>query len=163
LVTRGLTWKGLTLLFVPLVLLPACRAVRGGPTVGSASSEEAVAQFVAGVRAEDLQAISAVWGNAEAPTRDRVDRQELERRLLIVVCHLRHEEARIGVAARGAEGRTIHNVELTAGGRTVTVPFTTIRNTRSGRWFVEDVDLRPAREFCRSGSATPQSRRLSIR
>jgi hypothetical protein len=92
------------------------------------------------------------------PTRALVDRQELERRLVIIVCHLRHSESRIGVAERGELGRTVHRVELESDGRTVTVPFTTVQNRRSGRWFVEDVDLTPAREVCRAGS-TPRPRR----
>lgn len=154
---RGLAWTGLVVL---LTLLPGCRGVRGGGVeAGAASSEQAVVQFLNGAKADDLQAISAVWGNAESPTRERVDRQELERRLLIMVCHLRHEESRVGVAERGELGRTVHRVELVANGRTVVVPFTTIQNTRSGRWFVENVDLAPARELCQAGSAKRPTRR----
>ena len=138
---------------VLVALVPACRGVGGSASAGADSSEQAVVQFLSGARADDLQAISAVWGNQASPTRDRVDRQELERRLLIMVCHLRHDESRIGVAGRGEEGRTMHRVELVADGNTITVPFTTVQNTRSGRWFVENVDLSPARERCRAGTA----------
>ena len=152
---RGLSWAKIGALLVPLALAAGCRAVRGGPEAGATSSQEAVVQFLAGVKSEDLQAIAAVWGNTASPTRDRVERQELERRLLIMICHLKHDESTLGVAQRGEEDRTIHRVVLTLGGRAVTVPFTLVQNTRSRRWFVEDVDLRPAREFCRSGSATP--------
>jgi len=144
----------LTGLGLLLVVAAGCRAVNSGPEAGADSSQQAVAQFLAGAKSEDLQAVSAVWGNAEGPVRDRVDRQELERRLLIMTCHLKHDSSSIGVAQRGENGRTIHRVEMTSGDRTVTVPFTLIQNTRSQRWFVEDVDLRPAREFCRSGSGT---------
>lgn len=151
---RGLVWTGLVLL---LVSVPACRAALSGPEAGADSSEQAVSQFLAATRAEDLQAMAAVWGNAVSPTRDRVDRRELERRLLIIVCHLKHDESSIGVAQSAAEGRTQHQVDLKQGERTASVNFTTIRNTRSQRWFVEDVDLRTAREFCRAGSATPGS------
>ncbi len=140
-----------------LVLAVAgCRpnAVGSGST-GADSSQMAVVEFLNGARAQDLQAISKVWGNAESPTRDRVERQELERRLLVIICHLRHDESRIGAPQLGEAGRTIFSAELTRGTRRATVPFTTVRNTRNGRWYVEDVDLRPAREIC---NAEPMNR-----
>lgn len=136
-----------------LVLLVAagCRAsaVPSGGT-GAATSTEAVVAFLSAAKAQDLQAISAVWGNDESLTRDRVDRQELERRLLIITCHLRHEESRIGPTQLAEAGRTTHNVELVKGAVRATVPFTTVKNSRNGRWYVEDVDLRPARAICNS-------------
>lgn len=149
---RGLSWAGIG---VMLVMAAGCRAVSSGPEAGADSSQEAVVQFLAGAKAEDLQAISAVWGDTEQPTRDHVSRRELEMRLLIMTCHLKHDSSVVGVAQRGEQGRTLHRVELTKEGRTVTVPFTVVQNTRSRRWFVYEVDMRPAREFCRSGSATP--------
>ena len=107
-------------------------------------------QFLSAARAEDLQAMSAVWGNEDGPVRDRVDRKELEQRLLIIACHLRHDDAQIGVAQRAPEGRTLLRADLTQGTKTAAVNFLTIRNTKSGRWFVDDIDLRPVREFCSS-------------
>lgn len=149
---RGLSWAGVGVL---LVLSAGCRATLSGPEAGADSSQEAVVQFLAGAKSEDLQAMSAVWGDTKEPTREHVSRRELEMRLMIMTCHLKHDTSVVGVAQRGEEGRTVHRVELTTGARTVTVPFTAVQNTRSKRWFVYDVDLRPAREFCRSGSATP--------
>jgi len=154
-VRRGLAWTGLVVL---VALVPACRGP-SGPAAGADSSEQAVVQFLNGARADDLQAISAVWGNADSPTRERVDRQELERRLLIMVCHLRHDESRVGVAQRAEAGRTMHMVDLVADGNTVALPFTTVQNARSGRWFVENVDLQPARDRCRAGAANRPRRR----
>ena len=127
----------------------------GGGATGADSAQMAVVEFLNGARAQDLQAVSAVWGNDESPTRDRVDRQELERRLLIIVCHLRHEESRIGAPQLGEAGRTLFTVEITRSGRSASVPFTTVRNKRDGKWYVEEVDLRPAREIC---NAEPMSR-----
>lgn len=141
-----------------LVLLTAagCRAgaVPSGST-GAASSTEAVVAFLNAAKAQDLQAISAVWGNDESLTRDRVDRQELERRLLIITCHLRHDESRIGAPRLGEAGRNLMNVELVKGTLQATVPFTTVRNPRNDRWYVEDIDLRPARPIC---NAEPMTR-----
>ena len=134
---------------VVLVVLASCRtAPLGGPAPGADSSEAAVAQFLAAARAQDLQALSAVWGNAESPTRDRVNREELEKRLLIIMCHLRHEESRIGSAQAGEAGRRLHQVELTQGAKNATSRFTAVRQRDSGRWFVEDMDMQPLQAFC---------------
>ena len=77
----------------------SCRpAAVGSGSGGADTAQMAVVEFLNAARAQDLQGISAVWGNDESPTRDRVDRQELERRLMIIACHLRHDESRIGAA-----------------------------------------------------------------
>jgi hypothetical protein len=123
-------------------------------TAGGATSTEAVMMFVDAARRQDLQGMSTVWGNEESLTRDRVSRSELERRLLIIVCHVRHDESRIGAAELGEAGRVLHRVETTRGTRRATIPFTLVKNSRTGRWFVEDIDLRPAREICNAEPVT---------
>lgn len=135
----------------------ACRRSVGGPEAGAASPQEAVVQFLDAARAKDMQAMSAVWGNAEQPTREFLERRELEQRLLVMMCVLRHDESRIGVPQPGEAGRQIYPVELKQGTRQGTVPFTTVRNTKTGRWFVEEFDPRPVREFCQQGT-TPRPR-----
>jgi hypothetical protein len=150
-VQRGLIRIGTGL---TLALLASCRSVPVGNETGATSSAMAVSQFLAAAREQDLQAMSAVWGNADGLTRDRVERQELERRLLIIVCHLKHEESRIGPPQAGEEGRQIHMVELTQAPRTASLAFTAVKGRRSDRWYVENVDLGPVRSFCHS-TATP--------
>lgn len=147
---------GLSLLVALLAVGCRASALPSGSS-GAASSTEAVVAFLNAAKAQDLQAISNVWGNAESPTRDRVERQELERRLLIITCHLRHDESRIGRSQLGEGGRTINDVELVKGNVRVTVPFTTVKNARNSRWYVEDVDLRPARPICNSEPMTRPS------
>lgn len=120
----------------------------GGGTGGADTAQMAVVEFLNAARAQDLQGISAMWGNEESPTRERVDRQELERRLMIIACHLRHDESRIGPAQMGEGGRTVFSVSITRGPTTATLPVTTVKNLRSGKWFVEEVDLRPAARIC---------------
>jgi len=139
-----------------LVLTAAgCRpGAVGNGSGGADSGQMAVVEFLNAARAQDLQAISAVWGNDESLTRDRVERRELERRLLIIACHLRHDESRIGAAQLGEAGRTLFTARLTHGNITADVPFTTVRNKSNGRWYVEDVDLRPAREICNAEQMT---------
>jgi hypothetical protein len=140
-----------------LVFVGACRRSPGRSTDGANSSQEAVMQFLDAARAQDIQAMSAVWGDAEAPARERLERQELERRLIIIARTLCHDSATIAASTPGEGGRLVHRADITKGARTVTVPFTTARNRRSGQWFVEDIDLRPARDLCNTG--TPSTRR----
>ena len=137
---------------VVLVVLAGCSRGGGGAATGAATSDGAVQQFVFAAKAEDIQAMSAVWGDQQSPTRDRVSRQELERRLLIIVCHLRHDESRIGPAQTGEGGRVLHRVEFTQGTLKASPMFTTVRNLKDGRWYVEDLDMRAVQPFC-AGSA----------
>jgi hypothetical protein len=151
-----LPWAGLLL----LVFIGACRQPRTGSVTGARSSQEAVMQFLDAGRAQDLQAMSAVWGDDQALTREREDRQQLERRLLIIVCYLKHDESRIGAATPGEAGRVLHEATLTRGQQTATLPFTTVRNRNDGRWYVENVDLRPASGFCNTGGVPSASQRI---
>lgn len=116
---------------------------------GAGTGTNAVRQFLAAAKAQDLQAMSAVWGNDQSPVRDRVERQELERRLLIMMCHLRHDESRIGDSQPGEAGRLIHPVELERGTQSATSKFTVVKNKETGRWYVEVFEMEPLRGFCR--------------
>jgi len=142
-----------------LAFVGGCRRSVGGSTEGAPSSQQAVMQFLDAARAQDIQAMSVVWGDAEAPARARMDRQELERRLIIIARTLCHDSVVIAAPTPGEAGRLVHRVEVTRGARTATVPFTTARNRRTGQWFVEDIDLRPVRDFCAGGGTSTSTRR----
>lgn len=138
---------------VVLVMLVGCRSASSGRAApgtaeGATSGEAAVLQFLEGSRAQDLQAISSVWGDEEMPARDREEMQAWERRLLIMMCHLRHDESSIGTGQMAEGGRTVFPVTLRQGDKEATSMFTVARNRSSGRWFVADFDLRPLRDHC---------------
>ncbi len=143
------------ILLVALFLIGGCRPKFGGPATGASSSDGAVQQFLFAARAQDLQAMSAVWGDEQGATRDRADRTEMERRLIIVACHLRHDESRIGAALSGENGRTLHRVELTQGAKKATPLFTTVRNGKSGRWFVADLEMMALTGWCSGTQRLP--------
>jgi hypothetical protein len=135
---------------VVLLVLVACAPRYGGEATGASSSEAAVRQFLFAAKAQDLQAMSAVWGTAESPVRDRADRTEMERRLIIMTCHLRHDESRIGPPVTSVNGTVTHRVELTQGAVQAAPLFTAVRNTRSGRWYVLEFDMQAVQGFCRA-------------
>lgn len=145
-----------TLTFVLVLLLAAgCRRTVGGPEAGAPASQMAVQQFLNAAKAGDLQAMSAVFGDNVSPLRDRASRQEVEQRMMIMVCHLKHDTARIGAAQAAPNGRTQHRVELTQGTKSASPMFTTVKNDKTGRWFVSDFELAAVRQFCSAPAPAP--------
>jgi len=67
----------------------------GSQMTGAASSHLAVEQFLAAARAQDLQAFSAIWGSERGAARDVVDRSQLEKRELTMMCYLTHDRYEI--------------------------------------------------------------------
>jgi hypothetical protein len=135
-----------------LLVLAACRAPAAsrGPMPGAPAPRAAVEGFLAAVRAQDLQAMSSVWGSAKGPARDVIpDRAELEKRELVMQCYLNHESFRILGDVAGVNDGRVFRVELTKGPLTRATTFTTIRGP-SDRWYVLEADLAPVKDLCRS-------------
>jgi hypothetical protein len=143
-----------------LVLLAACRSshstsARTGPSpanngneTGAATPRGAVAAFLSAVRAEDLQAIAAVWGTTSGPARDALPRAELEKRELIMMGCFRHDASHVISEAPGLEGTTVFAVQLGRKGLTATTNFYVVQGPHS-RYYVENGDVRPLRPaFC---------------
>jgi len=119
-------------------------------TPGAASGLAAVAGFLGAVKAQDLQGMSAVWGNAKGLARDQMKRDELEKRLVIMQCLLQHDRYEVAPerARLSVGGRQEHQIDLTRGTLTARTKFITLQGA-DGRWLVEDIDLLPLKEFCR--------------
>lgn len=144
---------------IALILLLAV-ACRSAPSYGNAAGERqlagaaspraAVESFLAAVNAQDLQAMSVIWGTSKGPARDQFDRAELEHRELIMQCYLAHDKFNIqGETRSGVDTQTL-GVTLTKGSLTRQATFTTVRGP-SDRWYVQDVPLEPVKDLC----ATP--------
>ena len=91
-----------------LMMSAACRSaptVKSGPSTGASSPRAAVDGFLGAVKAQDLQAMSTVWGNVKGPARDAIERAELEKRELIMQCYLNHDSYRIVSEAPGEASR----------------------------------------------------------
>jgi len=135
-----------------MLVLGACRSgSRSGTplgTVGAVGPKQAAEQFLASIRREDVQATSLIWGSAKGPARELIrDRNELEKRILVMQCNLNHDSFRIvsDVPSEGAK-RTL-KVELRRG---PLVAQTTMVATPgpNQKWFIENTDLVPMRGFC---------------
>jgi hypothetical protein len=131
-----------------VMVLAACGPKTGGPLTGAPAPRTAVEQFLAAVRAQDLQAMSVVWGSEKGPARDLIERQELEKRELIMQCMLSHDRFRILNEGPGTAGKRVFRVELTRGTLTRVTNFTSTQGP-SERWYVETADLEPVKDLCR--------------
>jgi hypothetical protein len=148
-----------------LVLLAACRsappsATPGGALYGASSPRAAVEAFLAGIRSEDLQAISAVWGTEKGPlvTAGDISRDEIEKRELLMICYFRHDEARVlEQSASGQPNRPAFRVEVKRGDRTRQPTFTTAQGPQ-GRWYVADAEVQAVRDFCDPVRQRPPTR-----
>ncbi|HVT39820.1 MAG TPA: hypothetical protein VHE78_12290 [Gemmatimonadaceae bacterium] len=119
---------------------PPASGVSGtGALTGADNPRTAVERFLAAARAQDMQAISAVWGNDKGSQRDQVDRQELEKREVIMIALLRHDQANISAPQAAPGGRLKMTVDLKQGSLTASPVFTVVRGP-SNRWYVEDFD-----------------------
>src|SRR3954471_17544611 len=106
-----------------------------GQMTGAASSQLAVEQFLAAARAQDLQAFSAIWGSERGPARDVVDRGQLEKRELTMMCYLTHDRFAISSDVTPKPGEHDYVVEITRGSQTRETKLTTVQGP-SERWYV---------------------------
>ena len=145
---------------VALLLLPyvaACASLSGGGDgAGAESPSAAIQQFLAAARRKDLSAMANVWGTEKGPASKSLARQELERRELIMIQCLAHEQATLGASTPGEAGRLRIPVELTLVTLKARPAFKVVKGP-GGRWFVEDLEISVLRDggFCGASTAPP--------
>ncbi len=119
----------------------------GDSRTGASSARAAVETMLEASRAQDLQAISAVWGNEKGPLRDRIQRADLEKRTLVMVCLLNNDRYAVTNERTDPGAGRMFDVAITRGSMT--------RETRahavqapSGRWYVLEIEPNPLRDLC---------------
>ena len=137
-------------IFALLLVLGGCasapRNVGGNGLTGAAAPRLAVEQFLNAARAQDIQAMSSVFGTSNGPARDEIDRAELEKRMLIMQCFFNHDKFRITGDAPQA-GKRVFQFELTRGTRTRQTSALTVQGPGQ-RWYIETLDIAAVRDFC---------------
>ena len=120
-----------------LLVLAACskNPSPGTALPGAAAPRQAVVEFLAAVKAQDLQAMSTVWGDEKGPARERFDRTELEKRLLIMQGCYDHERYQILDETPRGSGMRFIRVLLSRGARSKATGFEVWKGP-SGRYFV---------------------------
>ncbi len=126
---------------------PGPETISGSSVTGATSSKAAVEQFLAAVRARDLQAISVIWGTEKGPARDQLERTELEKREIIMQDCLVHDRFRIVDETAGEGGQRVFRVELTKGNVSATPRFYTVLGPEN-RWYVLEAEIAATRELC---------------
>ncbi len=128
---------------------PNAPAPLTGATAGAATAQESVEIFMRAVKAQDLQTMSAVWGTSRGPAREQMERDELEKRLIVIQCKLDHDtwsfaEDRPRLLSGSQQD---FRVRLKQRQAQAVTSFTTIMGPQN-RWFVEIVDMEPLSDFC---------------
>ena len=136
-----------TLALLALLTAAGCRPHAGGQLTGAPSPRAAVESFLSAVRAQDIQALTNVWGDERGPARDRLSRDEVDKRSLIMQCFFNHDRYRIVSDATNQSGQHVFRIELTKGALTRATNFTTTRGP-SQRWYVEMAETTPVKDLC---------------
>ena len=146
-------------LITSLVLLAACHSaprattssaptsVLTGSQTGAPDAMSAIRGFLTAAKQTDLQAMGALWGNAQGPARDQYPRDELEKREFIMMCYLKHDRFDVLGDAPNPGGARSVVVNLVLGELSRSTSFDVIRGP-SNRWYVQNVDMKPLQDFC---------------
>ena len=121
--------------------------VLSGNETGAPDAIPAIRAFLSAAKQQDIQALSAVWGDAQGPARDRIDRSEAEKRELIMVCYLKHDRYDIVGDAPNPGGTRSVVVNMTLGTLTRSANFSVVQGP-ARRWYVQDFDLKALQDFC---------------
>jgi hypothetical protein len=142
-------------LFIGLLLLAACKtsttdtpASGPAPAAAVSSARPALDAFLAAIKAKDLQALGAAWGDKNGAIRDskRISRDELEKRELVLMCYFNHDSYKILDDAPAAGGERRMSVALTRGTLTRTTDFFLVSGPE--RWYVRTANMEPVRDLC---------------
>ena len=115
------------LILVALTAVACHNAPRGGvDQPGAATPQLAVQNFLAAAKAQNLQSLALAWGTDKGPARDVVDKSQIERRELIMMCYLNHDTYRIRGEGPGQLGRRTYTVDLNRSGMVRTTTLTTV-------------------------------------
>ncbi|MEO6445639.1 MAG: hypothetical protein ABIZ91_11715 [Gemmatimonadaceae bacterium] len=133
-----------------LIMLGACgrNPKPGIALTGAPAPRLAVEQFMAAVKAQDLQAMSVVWGTAKGPARDQLERTELEKREIIMQGCYDHDRYRIIDEGPAPDGERVVRVEVTRGTKSAIPSFAVVKGP-SDRWYVRDAGIVAMRDLCK--------------
>lgn len=126
---------------------PSVGGSAGGGLTGANDARGAVTMFLNAVAAQDLQAMSVVWGTEKGAARDNLDRDELDKRLILIQSCYRHDTFTIAEETAGGAGHRLIRVAITRGRETKTPNFDLVQGP-SSRWYVQDADFNTMRSMC---------------
>lgn len=114
---------------------------------GAATAQQAVQRFLATAKAQDLQAMSRIWGSSAGPAHATMSKEELEMREIYLMRCLRHDSYAMKSETPAAGGERVFIVEMKMGRLTAASSFTVTKGPGE-RWYVRTLDVEPLREIC---------------
>lgn len=123
----------------------------GSQLTGAPAARQAAEQFMRAVAAQDLQAMSVVWGTEKGAARDQLDREDLDKRLIMIQSCYAHDRFTIGDEQPGPAGHRMIKVTISRGRTTRTPNFEMVKGP-SDRWYVQDADFDAMQGMCRATS-----------
>ena len=141
-----------------LLVLAACHSAPRGGVIqpGAPTPAVAVERFLGAAKSQDLQALSMIWGPSKGPARDVVDKSQIERRELIMICYLNHDTYRVLSEGLAPEGKRSINVELRRGNMARSTTLTIVQGP-ADRYYVEQAALEPLTDLCAGGVPATRS------
>ena len=129
-------------------VIPATPSPATTSSVGQRSPREALATFLSAANAQDLQAMSNVWGDKQGSVlaSGKMSREEIEKREIIMLCYLKHDRYRVVSELPAVDNERTLGVELTKGKLSRTANFSMA--TDGSRWYVHSADLDALRDLC---------------
>jgi hypothetical protein len=106
---------------------------------GAATARAAIDRFMSAVKAQDLQALGAIWGTKSGPARDQMDAKQLQERELIMLCYLKHDTYTVLGDAPSLNRDRVFAVTVKYGTITHTGQFA-VTGASDGRFYVLAVD-----------------------
>lgn len=92
--------------------------------------------------------MAAIFGTNRGPSRDNMNRDELEKRLIILQCYFSHDKFRIVGESPGDGGHRVIATELTRGTNNRSPRFYVIQGP-SNRYYIDNMEIAAVRDFCR--------------
>jgi hypothetical protein len=141
------------LAIVVLFVLAGCRrqvqvgSAPGSNTPGAASAREALQFFMAAAKAQDIQAMSNVWGTSSGPARSTMDKDELEKREIYMMLCLKHDSYHVLGEAPSPGGERVMAAEIKFQDLTRTTNFIATRGPND-RWYVRTLELEALNDIC---------------
>jgi hypothetical protein len=114
---------------------------------GAATPREAAQRFMSAAKAQDLQAMSMIWGTSAGPARATMGQQEIEQREVVMIGCLKHDTYRVVSEGPAASRERVLAVEIKFKDLTRSTNFYATPGP-SNRWFVRTFDLESLRDIC---------------
>ena len=142
------------LAIVLLLVVAGCQkrpvVVTTAPNVndpGAATAREAVTKFMGAAKSQDLQAFATVWGTTAGPARSTIPADELEKRVIVLMCHLKHDSFRVISESPAANNERVFAIESRFRDLTRTANFFAVAGP-ANRWYVRTFESEKFQEFC---------------